>query len=336
MQYQKCNVKQTKNMEEYKMVTLDKIVKNVGKFSGDIKNHRAYERAKENVELITNDVGMLKLEETLKKETGYNEFNMPKEPQQHKITLGDISFSVKTVTTTKRPQYKTAVTQMETYLNGISLLVSQDRIIMGVAKEEGKWCISADKLLEQYELILAGVKSAGIKQTIKYEAPTDMIKEVKEIDLSTPQSGELTAENFSSYVKADTLRDISEKYTKAYEKELKSKDKIGDITPVNTRKGFKEESSTTEGVDWVYVVNKLVNTDELSDDDGELNVLADPNISLKQKKKELPFYDLYERTVYGEKKTYVGIESVYNRIHDLKDQKSITTNRTKYIAKELV
>ncbi|MGV8087151.1 MAG: hypothetical protein ACP5N1_05980 [Candidatus Woesearchaeota archaeon] len=318
------------------MVTLDKIVKNVGKFEGDLKNHRAYERAKENIEVINDYSGIIKLEETLKKEAGYNEFNMPKSPQKYEIKIGDVSFSVRSEMTTKRPQYKTAATQMENYLNGIILLVSQDRVITGVAKEEKKWCISVDKLLEQYELIIAGVKSPGLKQTIKYEIFGTLASEkIKEMDLSVSSDGKLNTENFVNYVKADALRDISEKYVKAYEKELKSKDKIGDITPINTRKGFKEENSKTEGIDWAYVVKTLVNT-ETVDEEGELNTLADPSINLEQKKEELPFYDLFERKVYGEQKLYVGIESVYNRIQDLKEQKSITTNRTNYISKELV
>jgi hypothetical protein len=50
----------------------------------------------------------------------------------------------------------------------------------------------------------------------------------------------------------------------------------------------------------------------------------------------LPEYDLFVREPFGEKTLYVGIESVYHRIQDLKDEKTITSDRTKYVAKEIV
>jgi hypothetical protein len=321
------------------MVTIDKIVQNVGKFDGKVENHRMYERAKENILALKEDEGTLKLEQTLKMNTGYNDFNLPREPQDYNISLGEVTFNVRSETTTKRPQYKTAVTQMENYIGGIMLLLSSDRIITGVAKEEGQWCISADKLLEQYELIIAGVKSPGIKQTIKYETSGIMAQESipQDMHLSVTNNGNLTADNFRNYVRKDKLLDVSTKYVKAYEKVLGTENKVAGIVSVNTRKGYKEENTKAEGTDWAYVAKSLIN-DSFEDDDamGELNILADSNISVKSKRKELPFYDLFVREPYGEKTLYVGLESVYHRIQDLKDEKIITSDRTKYVSKEIV
>jgi len=321
------------------MVTIDKIVQNVGTFDGNVKNHRMYERAKENVLALKGDEGTLKLEQTLKRNTGYNDFNLPREPQDYNISFGDITFNVRSEKTTKKPQYKTAVVQMENYLSGIMQLVSSDRVITGVAKEEGQWCIGVDKLLEQYELIIAGVKYPGIKQTIKYATTGTMTEESvpKDMHLSLENNGNLTADNFRNYVRKDRLKEVSEDYVKDYEKALGTKEKVSGIISVNTRKGYKEKSTKAEGVNWAYVTKTLVNDAfENNDEMGELNTLADPNMSVKAKRKILPEYDLFVREPYGEKKLYVGLQSVYLRIQDLKDEKVITANRTKYTAKEIV
>jgi hypothetical protein len=324
------------------MVTIDNKVENVGKFDGKVENHRMYERAKQNIEVLQGDQGKVRLEETLKRNTGYNEFNLPREPQDYSISLGGVTFNVRSERTTKRPQYKTAVTQMENYLSGILLLTSEDRVITGVAKEQGKWCISVDTLLQQYELIIAGVKSPGIKQTIKYEA-SGIIAEEKapqELYLPTEVNGNLTVDNFRNYVRKDKLMHISEKYVKDYEKALKKESKSSKtegIVAVNSRKGYKIEGTKTEGVDWAYVAKTLVSDCfENEDTMGELNILADPNISTKAKRNELPFYDLFVREPFGQKTLYVGIESVYHRIQDLKDEKSIVSHRTIYTPKEIV
>jgi hypothetical protein len=316
------------------MVTIDKIVRNVGKFDGKTKNHRTYERAKANVELIDSDEGMQKLEDTLRKATGYNDFNLPREPDTYSITKADITFNVRSETTTKRPQYKKAVEQMENYIGGINLLLSGDRVITGVAKEDGIWCIGVDTLLEQYEVIIAGVKSPGVKQTITYEADTSMMNAPKEIDMTLIGNGKPTTESFTDYMRKDLLRDVSQKYIKAYEKELKKQEKVGGIVAVNTRKGYKEETTKSEGIDWAYIAKTLVNDD--GGTFGELNFLSDNNISFEDKTTSMPQYDLFIREPFGEKKLYVGIQSVYNRIQDLKNDRTIIADRTKYVAKEIV
>ncbi|MGV8171973.1 MAG: hypothetical protein ACP5OA_04740, partial [Candidatus Woesearchaeota archaeon] len=127
------------------MVTIDKIVQNVGKFNGKVaENSTNYEKAKANVELLKDDKSMMKLEETLKKNTGYDDFNLPWKPDDYNICLGGVTFNVRSETTTKMPQYKSAVEQMENYLGGINLLLSENRVITGVAKENDLWCINID------------------------------------------------------------------------------------------------------------------------------------------------------------------------------------------------
>jgi len=119
---------------------------------------------------------------------------------------------------------------------------------------------------------------------------------------------------------------------------LKTSNKNSGVVAINTRNGYKEENTKAEGVNWAYVVKTLIDYEE----PGELNILADPEISLTQKRKELPFYNLYMRSVFNqetgekEKKLYIGIESVYNRIQDLKGQDKIVTQKTKHIPTAIV
>ncbi|MGV8141370.1 MAG: hypothetical protein ACP5NW_02935 [Candidatus Woesearchaeota archaeon] len=315
------------------MVTIDKIVQNVGKFNGKVtENSTNYEKAKANVELLKDDKSMMKLEETLKKNTGYDDFNLPWKPDDYNISLGGVTFNVRSETTTKRPQYKSAVEQMENYLGGINLLLSENRVITGVAKENDLWCINIDNLLENYEVILAGVKYPGIKQTIKYDAAD--VSTPKELDVSEESDGRLTTENFREYVMKDSLFDISKKYVKAYEKELGSQEKVGDVIPLTTKKGYQEKPIKSEGVDWGYVAKTLVNNDPKAP--GELNVLVNPDISFEDTQEKMPQYTLFIREPFGEKKLYVGIRSVYDRIQQLKNDRTIVREGAVYTPKAIV
>jgi hypothetical protein len=321
------------------MVTIDGIVKNVGKFDGNIRRHRTYERAKENIAKIDKDDGMLKLEKTLKRETGYNDIHLPIEPDTYSLTKEGITFNVRSEKTTKKPQYKKAVEHMENYIVGINKLVNDNKIITWIPKENDMWCISVDNLLQQYDVIISGVKSPGVKQTITYEADEKLMKAPKIMNMSVYSNGKLTTDNFLDYIRRDSLRIVADEYVTAYEKELKMQKKIKGIVPVNTRKGIKVDTTKSEGSDWAYVVKTLVNDDEKSP--GELNFLADNRIPMDFRISMNPQYDLFVRTPkddenQGRPKLYIGIRSVYNRIQQLKEGKSIVSNRTTYTAKELV
>jgi hypothetical protein len=317
------------------MVTLDNIVEDVGKFDGNIsENNKTYEKAKQNVELLKGNEGMHKLEETLKKAAGYDDFNLPWEPNDYSVSLGGITFKVRSESTTKRPRYQSAVEQMGTYLNGINKLLSENHIITGVAKNEDKtmWGISVDDLLENYTVILSGIKYPGIKQVVTYEASE--ITTPKKMNVSKENDGSLTEENFRDYAMKDDLLDISIKYVKAYEKALGDHKKVGSVIPVTSKTGYEEKPIKSEGVDWGYVAKTLVNDDPKAL--GELNILANPDISFEDKQAKMPYYDLFVREPFGEKKLYIGIRSVYDRMQDLKKDRTIIREGKTYAPKAIV
>jgi len=223
---------------------------------------------------------------------------------------------------------------MENYIGGINSLLFENRIITGVAKENDLWCISVDKLLETYEVIMAAVKSVGVKQTITYEADASLMVPPKKLDISFSTNGRLTAENFHDYMMKDLLRSNSQEYKKDYEKELKKKQKISGIAVINTRKGYKEDTTKSEGIDWAYVAKTLVSNDP--DCLGELNVLSDEKISFEDKQAIMPQYKLFIREPFNQNTLYVGIESVFDRIQDLKKDRIIPSETVKYMPKEIV
>lgn len=318
------------------MVTIDKVVENVAPYKGDLKSgRRDYERAKQGLELIEEE--SLKLEDALKRETGYSEFNLPYEPATMDIQRGPVTFSVKSEMTTKRPQYKTAVTQMENYLNGLNFLTSEGRVITGIAKsDDDGWMIRTDKLLESYEVIVAGIMFPDLRQKIDYTANEELKNQPvpSEIDLKgRPNASALTENNFVNYVMMDRMKENLETYVSDFEKDLKKQKKEG-VIEVSSRSGYEKTKNIKEGTNWGYVVKTLISASEK--DPGELNILANPEIGFEEKQRDLPFYQLYGKDVRGERKIFVTLESVYDRIQDLKEQEIITSKTTKLTPKELV
>lgn len=310
------------------MVTLDKIVKNVGQFSDITRGSMDYERAKQGLALIKEAHEEFK--EKLKKQSGYGPFNIPEKTEKKEIKKGDIKFTISSNETTKKPKYKDAVNEMQNYVNAVNYMASRGHTISGVAKEEDKWVISMDRLLEEFMIKKQEVMIPGISQRISYKATKD-IDTPQEIDLNYIDC-KLDENNFKTYIQLDNIKKNLEKYVEDYESALASS---GEQTvKVSKRKAYEVQESTKELVSWANIVNTLLS--EKEDDEGELVILADESISLAEKKRELPFYDLFMRDVRGEKKLYIGLESVYNRIEDLKIQNTTISESSKIKQTEVV
>jgi len=318
-------------MEVLKMQTL---VKNIGKFKGDLRQgRRDYERAKQGLEVIEAEASQL--EGTLKAETGFDRFNLPREVTETELQLGEVDFVVRSETRTKRPQYKAVVQQMEGYIMGISFMLSQGRTITGVAKEGRSWYVATDKLLEAYEVMAYGVMLPEVKQTIKHKAKGIVIDDVVLED--DRDSAELTPDNGLNYAKMKKLRPTLAKYVKGYEAELAEGQEEGErTTEITSRSAYKTKKSTANGVDWGYVVQTMVTVPTHPDEEGELNVLADHDLSKAEKVRDMPWYKVINREPNGETRLYVSIQSVYERIQQLKADETITAQRLDVAPKEVV
>jgi hypothetical protein len=340
------------------MVTFDGIIKNVGEFSGDLKlGRRNYERAKQGLGLIDKEVSAL--EETLKRETGFDLFNMPTGVETTVLDIGDVCFEIKTQSKIKRPQYKTVVTEMENYLMGISFLLSQGKTITGVVVEGRNQYVNVDKLVEAYEVMVAGVMKPELKHTIKYKI-SDKLKNEGITDIVLDQGRDndyLNEINSANYVKMNLLRGVLASYVKSYEKSLSESDTQSDsksdsksegnlledqdensesVIAVTTKSAYSAKKSVAHGVDWGYVVKTLITVPtDRGQEEGELNILADADISKAEKDRELPFYKTIYREPRGIRTLYVSIKSVYDRIQELKVA-DIKTNRLSVKPKEIV
>jgi len=320
------------------MVTIDNVIENVGEFKGNIETERRnYERAKQGSPML--EVEKKKLEDHLKSWTGFDEWNFPIGVVPQDITRGDVTFLVKSHSTTKRPKYKTAASELENYLYALNAFALRNEARPGLIVEAKRAYILVDILLGRAEEIVQGIIKSIPEHEISYEARREFATEKapENFTVDKERKYRLKAEDFADYVRMDRIHGILEKFKKAYEKTLR-KEKTGEkVAAITTRTGYKQESVEAEGADWAYVVQTLISTPTMDDqDEGELERLADPGVSLADKQEDMPDYLLQRKTINGVTGLYVGVLSVYDRIQMLKGEETIKSRREKLILTEVV
>jgi len=320
------------------MVTIDNVVQNVPEFNRDLsRGEKNYQRAQQGLELVKARMGAL--EDTLKSETGYNDVDLPPEVMVTTLEVGDVAFRITSHKGKKRPQYKTAVTEMENYLAGIATMLGEGRTITGVVKQGRGTYVKAAALLDQFDIIVAGVMRPGVVHKIAYEAKGELADELAVDEVELPQeryAGNLNPDNAANYVRMDRIQPNLAAFKKAYEKELaKMQKKPEQTTQVKANTAYTTTKSTASGPDWAYVVKTLVTVPTDKNGAGELNVLADPE-GTKTSKRELPYQVIFRESRGGEEEAYVSIQSVYKRIQCLKEESEIKARRLKAESKEVV
>lgn len=321
------------------MVTIDNTILNVGEFNGDLTRGRLdYERAKQGLERIGAEAGAL--EGALKEYTGFSNMDLPTKQTVTVVQEGDVIFTVTSEKRTKRPRYKDAVTGMENYLNGISCLVSQGREISGVVQQGRSIFVSVDQLLEAYDLVVAGIMIPEVKHTIRYELGGALAEEEAQDGITLREGRDpsaLNEENFVLYARMDAIRENLEAFVGAYEKELAKGQRGPERTrTVSQKAAFTTKKSTSVGTDWAYVVQTLVTVPTQPDQEGELNALADPGVSMAQKQRDMPEYNMRYIDNRAGKQLYVSIQTVYDRIQMLKAEQDVQSKRLKVEAKAVV
>ena len=319
------------------MVTIDDRVQNVPEFNGDLtRGEKNYQRAVQGLDLAKARMGAL--EDALKAETGYDDLNLPPEVMETTLEAGDATFTVTSHKGKKRPQYKTAVTEMENYLNGIAVIISEGRTITGVVKQGRGTYIRAEALRDQFDIIVAGVMRPGVTHKISYEAKGELADELAVDEVELPQeryAGNLNSENAANYVRMDRILPNLAAFKKAYEKELaKGQKKPEQTTQVKASTAYTTTKSTASGPDWAYVVKTLVTVPTDRNGEGEINILADPEAT-KTSRRELPYQVIF-REYRGAEEAYVSIQSVYKRIQELKEGPQIEARRLQAQSKEVV
>ena len=317
------------------MVTIDNMVENVGVFKGDLeKERRNYERAKQGAALLKGEKA--KLEDSLRLWTGFHEWNLPEGAITQEINRGEVTFTVKSHATTKRPQYKTAATELENYLCALNSFALRNEARPGLIVESRRAYIATGTLLERTEEIIEGILKPAAEHEISYDAP-DPIKAPIEMEIIPDRAYRLKPEDFADYVRMDRLQTILEDFKKAYEKQFRKQNKGKTVVAVTSRTGYEQKSQESEGVDWAYVVKRLITPRTAdTDEEGELEILADQGIGIAEKKQEMPWYDIIRKDINGLKTLYVGVQSVYDRIQELKGEESVKSRREKLVLTEVV
>jgi len=303
------------------------IIKKVGPdYDGDRAKGVEYsERAENNISELKE--AMSKLEETLKKSTGYDRYNPPVGIDKKEISLPNcpVTFYVRSeYKTTKRPPYKEAVANMERYLEGIIFHLLRGRTITGIAKKGDIFYIGVEKLKEDFDIIVAGILQGGLEQTINYKVEGPLKDEEPFKELEIPKNpGSKTKENFIFYVRADRVKKDEENYLKLYKadyiKDLKRKKRMEE--QVSSTRKVVANKKIAKGPDWGTIVKTIVTVPVKDAPTGELDELLilynDGGLTKVQKK--FPWYDLIERNVRNKYLLYVSICSVGERIQCLKE-----------------
>lgn len=320
------------------MVTIDNVVENVGEFKGNLETERRnYERAKQGSPLLEEE--KKKLEDHLKAWTGFDEWNFPIGVVNQDITRGDVTFTVKSHSTTKRPQYKTAVTEMENYLSALNSFAMRNQARPGLIVESKNAYIRVDILLERAEEIVQGIIRTIPEHEIAYGVKGELATEKAPAtyQVEKERSYKIKAEDFADYVRMDRIQGVLDKFKRAFEKKFKKEKPEEKISPVTTRTGYARSTVNAEGTDWTYVVKTLISTPTMEEQgEGEFERLAEQDVSLPEKQKDMPDYLLIRKTSNGQAGIYVGVLSVYDRIQMLKGEETIKSRREKLILTEVV
>jgi len=320
------------------MVTLDKIVKKVPPFEGDTSKTEHYSAAKQGLKLIKEAQNRLK--EMIKAETGFDEMSLPEGVKKTEITVNDYKANVKSNTTTKRPPYQTAVISMENYLLGRNYIGEiEGKAITGMIKYKKRYFIAAEELRDTFKIFVAGVLVPGVNHTIKVTGPSkeykgQSIDDIDSVDLSDVDKESIDEKILKDYIIIGNIKKNLNDYVKAYKNTIM--DDTSEVVAVNEETAFEKGESISKGPNWANVAKTLVRVRPTEKKLGELDIVADPEISLAEKKRQMPYFDMAYHTANEEKRVYISLTSVYDRIKSLKEEKPIISKREKIEPVEIV
>jgi hypothetical protein len=322
------------------MVTLDKILKDVGTFEGSVRKERKkYETALQGIELAEEEIP--KFEELLEAQTGYDDVNLPQGVQTTPITQGDITFKINSYESTKRPSYKGAVESVQTILRGFTILApfmpQEMQDSFRIKKHQKTYFMEAQLMHILFDIIAEGYTHPGTTHTISYEVPQDhTIDEI--VNLQKKDGWGMTKKDFQDYISTKHILSNLKKYAADYEKKLGTRKRK--TSKVNTRVAAKKSGGTASGPDWTYVMKTLI---QVRDEEplGELDIIVDPDVPFTKKREMFPYYDLVRykpklEEASSSQHVYLSLIRVIDRIERLKNKKAILSNRAKIDLIEIV
>ncbi|RMF54507.1 hypothetical protein D6745_05080 [Candidatus Woesearchaeota archaeon] len=306
------------------MSLVEKVIESAGKFEGDLEAQReAYVRATHNVPDIETEIGLLK--GALKASTGFTKLNLPPEEGivVEPIKRGPVTFNIKVERRKKKPSYKWPCEAIERYLEGILTLLSQGRTITQIRKENGEFYAPVQFLKDSFDAIVAPYFLEEPRFVIDYVVEGSLATEGVLERLVLPAGRDPTAfdeANFVRFVRLSRILENDLAFIADYEAGLakrKTPEKKEDVVQVG-EKAYKALQIRRMKPDYANVVKTLITVPIKRARIGEFEVLADPNVTIDEKREMFPYYELIEREAWGQPTLYVSLRSVQRRIWELK------------------
>jgi hypothetical protein len=333
------------------MVTLNNQIKQVTTFRGDLKEQRLeYETAKQglaNLEYACNQF-VESIKGACDTANNYNLLNMPKETTNTKMKIGEVDFTILSWSDTRRPSYQGIVSSWVTNLDGLVLAANEGKAITGMPKHDDKYWL--ETVWARNYLFIPVCKSIQpvIAHEVVYDAPQlveaaknpelviDLGNDLKELNLLKPK-------NALNYVLMREIRSDLECFVKNYEDKLNSKlgKRKEDTVPISETDAYEVRKIKSKGPNWPQVVKRMILVPTDKKCVGELDILADVNLSLTDRM-EMKLEDGKLKNLYtlwvpeGKASLYLSIPSIINRIDELKEEDPVKSKRLTVENKDIV
>jgi hypothetical protein len=283
-------------------------------------NRTEYERVKDQIEALEGFIPEYK-RLLLKKMGIRSSLSMGGDTINRFVSSGDVKFELQAERRKSKTSYKTIVVGWEANLNGINF-ATETRTLTGVIKEDDKNYISCESALDDFVKIAYGTLNPTVELNIKPEGTTG----VKETDrIVVPEKAVLDSESAIAYFNAQNMLGYLKELSKSYREETNAAAQTirEKVVPVTQKTGYKAGTIEREITDWTYAVKTLITMPEKkarkNAEPGELEMLADEEISLNYRVEMFgSVYELIKKKPYGNLKLYVGVNSLLDRIDDLK------------------
>lgn len=284
------------------------------------KNRTGYERVKDQIEALENFIPEYR--ELLLKRMGIRSpLRMGKDSVTIFVSSGDVRFELQAERRKSKTPYKTIVVGWEANLNGINF-AAETRTLTGVLKEDEKNYISCESALDDFVKIAYGTLNPSVELNIKPDGTTGAVEADRII---VPEKAVLDTDCAIAYFNALAMLEYLKELSKSYREETNViAQATGDkVVPVTQETGYKAGTIEREITNWTYAVKTMITMPEKkvkkNAEPGELEMLADEEISLNDRIDMFGgVYDLIRKKPYGNLKLYVGVNSLLDRIDNLK------------------
>lgn len=222
----------------------------------------------------------------------------------------------------RKTAYKKVVEEMEDHLEGIAFHKNRGRHITDTIRRNSKLYIHAERLLEDFDIILGGNLGLAVEYNVN---PLVSYKEPRET-LIVPEDSttKLSANSIRLLAQIGFALPLEKAYLTKYNKEAAKGAPNGgvNVTEVSSRKAVEGGHTEKDLTDYTNIVRSLIpvpTEDHTKKWDPELPYLVRKDISFESKKDIMPWYELATGRNGERLGVYVGIKSVYERLQELKE-----------------